>query len=1697
MGMRKSVQTPTEAVVTGVLEVYERGQTVDALKRAEAFAALKNWGGVEACVLAARIATNAGARRLSCRLSLRAWQTNPAHPDAQLQHGFQLAEWRGSLAAWRAMRNWNTAQETNDNDQAELLALHGRLATDLRDFTTAEKFTTAAEKLSALPWIRLQRAYLLERQDRVEEALEIAREATARHAHPFYRPGVQLIAHLLQLLDRDAEAIDLLKQANEVLQSGPIAAQLYSLLNENNHWIEAEAALNRYVAMSPLLEPPLQKWVASQRARVAFHLGKRASAIGFLRELDDEFHKNFSKNLEVAPTPSDRVQLEVSFVRQHFKTCAPATLAALGRYWKMPSEHLKLAEAMCYDGTPSWQQRDWAERNGWLVRDFRVTHESLVTLITAGIPFAISTVEATSAHMQAVVGFDKVRGTILLRDPGQPYVVEVYAENFFKYHRAFGPHGTVFLPEQKRSQLDGIVLPDADIYDQFHCFSLCLSRHDRAGASTILEAMVAAYDGHALTWEARLFLAGYDANVSEQMRCLDKLLEIFPDNANRLLRKLGCLQQVSRSERLDFLQRICASKETDPVLFIELARTLGEDARRVTEAKHWIKRALRFRPFDSNAFTVQADLLWNEGALDEATEIYRFAASLEGYREHLYQSWFSACRRTRRTEEAMALLEDRFKRFGSRSEQPALTLAWALRELDQLEKAREIYNEAVRLRPDNGYLLLNAARLEIRLLQREAADKFLQAAKDKVRRADWLRACADVAEWTLDTATGLKVAREILELEPLALDAHAGVARALAQLEGSAAALAHLKAACARFPHHYGLRKMVVEWSRDVGVEAAEIAVREMLQTDATDPWAKRELSIILAKAGRLDEALQEASGAAEIEPRNSFSHSVLGHLRVRRKETVEAQNCFRRAIELSVDNSDALHALLDLAPTDRERKAELTFIEKQLIDQVVNGDGLLAFRELAAPILEPAVLLNSLRQAYQARPDLWYAWSALSAQLGHLNQLDEALTLAKQATVRFSHMPRTWLDLSQVHQWRQELAAEIEAARHAFEMNPGWNRSTYALANALERKSDLEEARLVYERALQHSPKDAHLRTCLAHLLWRLQKSEAAIKEVEHALRLAPGYSWPWELLREWSNHQGQTGHAVDFARQLTSERPGEMRVWLMLAHVLNTPDTAVERISAVDRALALEPHNVEGWDLKAELLVMAERFDEASQVAREGIRACTRDVFILRGRAAWIEARRRRFPEAVKMMREVLAENAGYVWGWSQLAQWLLEQGMIAEATSALETLQQIRPHDSWVSRQLGSLKLQQNDNAGAKKYFAQALQISPEDDYAARSLLDLQIKADDLAEAEATLRIMQMHQPGVATQAREISVLLLKNDLKAANAVLGKMCVASAPDTWPLEAAADAYRRAGRAGKAVTVFKAAMKSKPCHPQVPASAIHLLLVQRKAFQAVWLFLRLKPGEPQRLAASPLMQGLGNLKAKFFFRWVLWRRRQLLTQDDAAWGHVGYALSNFRMFKPAALWLSDWQKRKTVEPWMLFNLCYCLRQLGRYAESTEIALQTIQRWGHRAGAADLRLFLALEEALAGQTEKAKEHLKHAVARKDVAYDQDLLALANALVEFQQTAPADRLKQSAILRQRLGERFKNGRLMYLMKDVRLSFRRTGRYFIEHGGGWRSKLWFGWKLNWQWSLLPGLLLTAVFPPLLIGLLIGYFSRRNRQ
>src|SRR5262249_61446950 len=116
-------------------------------------------------------------------------------------------------------------------------------------------------------WLCVERAAVLEFAERHEEALESARRSLA--IAPYFRPGVQSEAHLLQQLGREREALDRLTEASERLESGIVVAHMAALQVDLRHYHDARKTYERYAELSPLRDEETEKWLAARRAGVA------------------------------------------------------------------------------------------------------------------------------------------------------------------------------------------------------------------------------------------------------------------------------------------------------------------------------------------------------------------------------------------------------------------------------------------------------------------------------------------------------------------------------------------------------------------------------------------------------------------------------------------------------------------------------------------------------------------------------------------------------------------------------------------------------------------------------------------------------------------------------------------------------------------------------------------------------------------------------------------------------------------------------------------------------------------------------------------------------------------------------------------------------------------------------------------------------------------------------------------------------------------------------------------------------------------------------------------------------------------------------------------------------------------------------------------------------------------------------------
>jgi hypothetical protein len=747
----------------------ESGRYVSAHARAVArYGPLPDWvSGTAVLVFGARLAGNIGGDRLSHALILRArrqgayLETTPAdRANAALFHAHRTRGRRGPLALHRFLNRPGVRAAFDAGAsplvQASVLCLQAHIAAAYRDSSAAETHWLHAHALAGdHPWIWTERAALLVRADCYAEALAAARESL--RLRPWYRPAVQQAGAVLPLLSRDEEALELLQDALDPqeggLESSGVAAQWAELAAALRRPHDVLRALAHFEACSPLLEERGRLWLASRRSEALLQLGDPAAAADAGEPLMAT-HAFYGKTVPRLRDPerqaARRVLLDVPFVRQHERTCAPATLAALSRFWGQPADQAAITAEICYDGTFDYQQRHWAETHGWAVVEFRADFPGAVALLDAGIPFALATTVINDGHLQAIIGYDARRGTVIIRDPTERNEAEILANEFFERHALWGPRAMAIVPAV---DLDAVLrlrathLAETDLHDGLYRLRGALHEHDRASARRALAVLETLDPVARLTFFAQRELAYYDADDSAALAAVEGLLTRFPSAGRLCLEKLTLLRRLARfGEARTWLETcLAASQPPEPNLCRELARDLATDDREWPRARQLLAYSLFHEPAEPEHLRFLAELRWGEGEYAEATLFFRFAATAAGTREGTWQQFFMASRHLPAIEEALQLLADRFHRLHDLSWRPARTLHWALCECGEDAAAAAVLAEALMRRPEDGGLLLFAANVRAANGEHAAAAQLLETARGRVSRGQFSQAAAELA----------------------------------------------------------------------------------------------------------------------------------------------------------------------------------------------------------------------------------------------------------------------------------------------------------------------------------------------------------------------------------------------------------------------------------------------------------------------------------------------------------------------------------------------------------------------------------------------------------------------------------------------------------------------------------------------------------------------------------------------------------------------------------------------------------------------------------------------------------------------------------------------------------------------------------------------------------------------------------------
>jgi cellulose synthase operon protein C len=1656
-GPSHSPGEPSSESLARIQALYDSGLCRQAYDLACSSGPIERWRGMDALILAGRISMNLGATRLALRQHVRAYHAAPKQIRAQAFYLEAFLSMRGPVFAWQTFNRFeqnlhdSTEEGKADEGRSYLFSLGARICGHLRDFERAETLLKRAEENRMdSPWLCVERSTLLTMQEQWEESLKGFRRAL--EIRPWYRPAVQHLALCLHTLGQDQEALQLLEEALQRIESLALTNQLASLQMDLEKYAEALATLDRAAKFSPIADKANQNWIAALKCRAACAVGDYAQAEAAASQLQDEYHGGLLERLRNESKNSRRVQLSVPFIQQYRLTCVPATLTMLFRFWKLPASQVEVADAICYDGTPSHRARHWGETHGMAAREFTLNWPLAVALLDRQIPFAVYTTEAASAHVQIVAGYDELRRTFILRNPSFPQIQEASAEQFLKHYAACGPACMVLVPAGMKDKLEGLNFPDAPLYDQLRTIQQALEEHRRDDAGARFLEMQAKAPDQALTLTAGRALYSYDTNLPALLECLDKLLVLFPQDGNLLLAKLGILREIGRrEERLEFLRNICASKKADAVFHKELAHEMMADARQNPEAQVALKKSLRFQPLNAYTITTLAHLYWNQRSFDKALDLYRQAACIEDKKEPPSGTYFAAANARRQTEPALAFLRRRWERDGTKSPNPFITWFNALRQISRAQEALDQLAEVLRSQPKQGELWLTAADGFARHGKFEKADQCLATAEGNVPRARFLFVKADLARYRAEPKAALSLWREALQIEPLSMHAHRCLVWITAESEGRDEALRHLQEVCERFPHHYQLHHLWCEWARGAGPEVAETVVRKLLQSHPADAWARRELALVLCEAARFEEALAEAEEGLRLAPQQSVSHATRAHVHAASGRAAEAQADYREAIRLAVDYAPAIHGLVNSFSTVNERREALAFIEQELVRQVVYGDGLRAYRDAARLNLEPAALLTSLRQALRERPDLPAAWCAVTQQLAEMLELDEALKLAQDASERFPLQEQVWLDLALVHRLRLEASGERSALEQAMRVSPVSSIPARMLAQFYERSGEMARARELLEEACVRAPLDVHSHGALANVLWHQGQQAAAMEKMRHALKVQPGYTWGWQTLASWSAANGQPKLAEELAKIMVLQRPGDIHAMLVLARLLATTKRLAESLPVVDQALKQFQRSAEAHELRAQIL-------EAMGKRAEADAACDPEIFnhrppaALRACRARMEAQRGNLVSAIERMQAVLQENTGFAAGWQDMADWLWQRKQPEEALAAITNVRRLDPLNPVPLGYRANMKMQKKDRAGAKVDLEFALKLSPGYSFAALNLFELQLADAEMREAGHTLELIKRHLGGEKAKACEVKFRTKflqvsmqqpssnaaevqqqrTHELEQAFARFQDLCSTEGSDPENFEAAIKALMEAGQTEKVEQMLAEAIKTPTSNPAVGAWWMRRRLARRKWFCTGEVNRQCPQSEPARQAVITLIESLGRQKrysgktivaalliiklTKWLERqgrscallWLAFRHRAWLRKDNHGWASMGFALVKLTNFRAASWWMRDWRDRSELQMWMLLNLALALRSCRCWQEAREVVDRAVKLPVRDHTYPKLRLLLAMDLALNGITQEASQHFRELNASGWDGYMDLQYHYTKGLLAVQQAAPAEK-----------------------------------------------------------------------------------------
>ena len=1195
---------------------------------------------VEELILASRLALRLGGIRLSRWISRIACRRDPTHP---LVRYYGVVRFEHSNLLER-LRSYETQPDLNCDDPALQASWSTHQAYEwgsLRDFDRASACMARAHELSPHDaFVYSCEAAILGMADRWTEAHQCAERAwDLDPAAPY---AAKALGVTLLHLGRVAESSSRLAALAEESQSFEVVGMATWHLCAHAETLDGDSrtstlALARRIALrleslSPLADRETRAMIAFAHLDIANNEDDHRSMEVWAEQVRSPFFRKALENRRANPSGA-RIRLPFPRAIQKYDACLPTSATSALASMGVSIDPDLMMNQIAFGGIYEWAAAEWLERSGLVVRFFCLTTDLARTLIHAGIAFIILWESDDSGHAVAAIGIDESAGTLLVHDPRSFRITEYLLEYVGTLEAPLGPKAMAVVPAEKASLLDALLPHDAAVVAEAVAYRRAMVLKGPEAAGKVLEALDARFPEHPGTRLLHVIQAATEDRAGEALLDARQLLQSFPYipavrsqlvNACRAVGNSALLRETLRSLVDTGVLPGMQSQETwrypPPTYVCQYADLLRVSASTHREARSLLDGVLRRQPQSAEAWHNLGDLLSQEQDHESALLCYRLASCLLLNHSHYALAYHEALARAGRTEEGLAWLEMRARRFEDSSQGHSTWVNWidALEDCGLPERALAACAEALEKTAHAPELLAFSVPFLSRMGHWEKAERYLQKLEGS-NPAYFHQAAHQYHRMRGNLNEAIRHGDSWVVAAPQSIPARYALLDVIAARDGSDEAIQRARTWTLEQPGHDALEAVYCWQLRRIGSSSAELyrVLLRRVRWNPEDAWAWHQLFTAAVmdysnaddrRRPRLERRIGKFLAQCErTAPDSSTTRRAQAEWQEARGAWREALDAWLRAIDTEpsefVSYQHAWECATRFDARERERVWEHMHSRiRKLPGRLVFARGIMTLLAERFGVSYAEQIITQWQAERPEDPNVLEAAADLLIEHGHgRSDAERALANLLPAVKQFPYHAGLWPSLARAYRiLGRNTEAEATLAeftrRHPHDLN-----ALIQLARAYEQHGNKAEAERLLDQSHAVAPKQAAVWIARCQYLMRTGRRNDAHALICEGLGLMPkNVEWreqAVDLLLECGDEKG----AVDAAREGARVQPRGAYLWFLLGNTLARASRFAvpgEIEACFRRSLDLNAGLFYAADTLARFLVDQRRYAEAEQV-------------------------------------------------------------------------------------------------------------------------------------------------------------------------------------------------------------------------------------------------------------------------------------------------------------------------------------------------------------------------------------------------------------------------------------------------------------------------------------------------------------------